>query len=345
MIYIGINGFGRIARILIRQILNDKNLKLVAINYYNINLYDMRYLLIHDTNYSKLNVNIKIDKINNHIIIDNNIIEIYNNKDIRNIKWNKKINSVIDTTGKYKTIDTLKFHKVENIILSCPPKDNDIPMFIYSVNHDLYKKQNIISSSSCTTNCLSPAIFILNKYFNINKCFCTSIHSVTNSQSILDSRNVSDVRRGRSCMQNIIPTTTGANKSITKIIPEMEDKIVCTSIRVPITLGSLIDMSVSFNEKTSIKEITEKFEKLSQIDQKFYNVINVLKYPIVSSDIIGNKYVCNFDPFSSVKLDEKNFKLSFWYDNEFSYSYNLLNLLKYINMFESFLITKYLIIK
>jgi len=329
-IQIGINGFGRIARILIRQISQDPRLQLVAINYYNVDLETMKYLLMHDTTYGRWDKSIIVDKDKNALIISGRAVEVYDNKDIKAIKWDSRISTVIDTTGVFQTTALLRYHHVKHVILSSPPKD-DTPMFVYGINHYDYDNDahQVISSSSCTTNCLAVPLHALHTYFGIDKCSVTAVHAVTNSQSVLDSRAVKDVRRGRACFQNIIPTSTGASESIVKILPGLKGKIVCSAVRVPVPAGSLMILDVSLRRKTTLTELTDRLLALSH--QYLYEVLNVLEHPIVSSDIIGNKYVANFDPFSSRQLDGHNFKLFFFFDNECSYSHNLLNLLKWIN--------------
>jgi glyceraldehyde 3-phosphate dehydrogenase len=249
---IGINGFGRISRNLIKLLLNDEKIIIRQINYYDINLEHMKYLLLFDSIYGNWNIDIKI--IENKLILDNKEIIISDNKDIKNIEWISDINCIIETTGIYKTIKELKYHK-KKVILSCPPKDLIIPIFVYGVNHTCSRYNKIISSASCTTNALAPLLKILNKNFIIETGYVISIHAVTNSQSILDSRNKKNIKRGRSLFNNIIPTTTGASECINKILPELKNKIFCSAIRVPVNLGSLLDITILLKKKTTLQEI------------------------------------------------------------------------------------------
>ena len=324
MITVGVNGFGRIGKLLSRLVINDSRLRLRSINHPAITKDDYLHLL-------------KYDSVHN---LDNSFdmsaaypVNIHNCKSPKDIIWEDDIDIVLDTTGKFKTHDELLQHKISTnlddsttILLTAPPKD-DIPMFVYGVNHRDYNYQNIISAASCTTTCLAPIVKVLNDNYTINNGLVTTIHSVTASQFAVDKYNPGK-RTGRSLLNNIIPSSTGAAKAIGKVIPELEGKLNAVSVRVPVSNVSLLDLSVTLNQDPAIEDVLNLFRKLSREDT-YYEIIDVSDELLVSSDFIGNKNNAIIDSVSTMKIDNM-YKFLAWYDNEMGYAKNIIRLIKYI---------------
>ena len=324
MITVGINGFGRIGKLLSRLVINDARLQLKSINHPTMTKKDYAHLLKHDSVHN-LDTSFDLSKADK--------VNIHNAASPQDIIWEDDIDVVLDTTGKFKTHDELILHKESTdldddttILLTAPPKD-DIPMFVYGVNHIDYNYQNVISAASCTTTCLGPIVKILNDNYTINSGLATTIHSVTASQYPVD-KYTPGKRTGRSLINNIIPSSTGAAKAIGKVIPELEGKLNAVSVRVPVSNVSLLDLSVNLNQEPEVEDILNLFRKLSQEDN-YYEIIDVSDELLVSSDFIGNKHNAIIDAASSMKIDNI-YKFLVWYDNEMGYAKNIIRLIKYI---------------
>ena len=324
MINIGINGFGRIGKLLSRIVLNDPRMRLCSINHPTITRPDYFHLLKHDSVHTLSNT------------FDMNLahsVNIHNEREPSDIKWEDEIDIVIDTTGKFKTETELLAHRENTnldedsiILLSAPPKD-DIPMFVYGVNHVDYNFQNVISAASCTTTCLAPIVKVLHEEYTINNGLMTTIHSATASQYAVD-KYTPGKRTGRTLLNNIIPSTTGAALAIGKVIPELEGKLNALSVRVPVSNVSLLDLSVNLASEPSIEDLTNLFEKKSQSDE-YHTIIKVSNEELVSSDFIGDENNAIIDASSIMKQDNM-YKLLVWYDNEMGYAKNIVRLIKYL---------------
>tara|TARA_B110000908_G_C10244913_1_gene448259 strand:- start:1234 stop:2214 length:981 start_codon:yes stop_codon:yes gene_type:complete len=324
MINIGINGFGRIGKLLSRIIINDPRLRLVSINHPTITRDDYLHLLSYDTVHP-LADSFDINKAQS--------VTIHNSSSPSDILWENEIDIILDTTGKFKTHDSLMSHKQgthldddTTIILTAPPAD-DIPMFVYGVNHVKYNFQNVISAASCTTTCLAPIVKVLHDNYNIKSGLATTIHSVTASQFTVD-KYTPGKRTGRSIINNIIPSSTGAANALGKVIPELEGKLNAVSVRVPVSNVSLLDLSVTLEKNPEVTEILDLFTELSK-SPDYYNIIDVSDKMLVSSDYIGNKNNAVIDSLSTMKMNDM-YKFLIWYDNEMGYASNIIRFIKYI---------------
>lgn len=315
MIKIGINGFGRIGRLITRELIYNSKLKVSSINHPSLQKEDLKYLLENDSAHGSC----KIFK---------ELPHIHNNYHPEEIQWDEDLDFIIDTTGKFKEKDDVKKHLKNNsktkIIVSAPSKT--LPMYIYGANHDTYKGEQLISASSCTTTCLAPVVKILNDNYKIRGGLATTIHSVTASQNAVDKFK-SGSRTGRSLF-NIIPSTTGAAKSIGKIFPELDGKLNAIGVRVPVINVSLLDLTVNLRDNPEIDELIRLFQYKS--NNSFKNIISVCDNNKVSSDFMGSKMNSIIDVNSCLKMGDL-YKIVVWYDNEYGYAYNLIRLLEYIS--------------
>jgi|TARA_B110000263_G_scaffold221685_1_gene210305 glyceraldehyde 3-phosphate dehydrogenase len=325
---IGINGFGRIGRQILRIILeNNLDINIVAINGRS-DTKTYAHLLKYDSSYGKLDFDITYDK--NYLYAGNRKIKCFNENNPALIPWEKEnVKIVIESTGKFNDKKNASKHlgeTVKKVLLTAPGKDEDITI-VMGVNENSYddKKHHIISNSSCTTNCLAPIIKVLEDNFKIKSGFMTTIHSYTNDQNILDNSH-KDLRRARAGATSIIPTTTGAAKSVSKVIQSVEGKIDGMAFRVPTPSCSVVDLNIILEKSTSTKEINEIFTHYSQNDLK--GILDVNEEELVSIDFLGNTHSSIIDLNSTLKIGENMFKIVSWYDNEWGYSNRTLDLLQ-----------------
>lgn len=325
MINVAINGFGRIGRRVFRLLQNYKNIQVVAIN----DLADAKtlsHLLKYDSIHGIFNEDISRDE--NHIIINNKKVALINEKHPKHINWQPyNIDFVIEATGKFKTAKDLLYHiqnDAKQVILSVPATEDDIKTIVLGVNdHILDGSETIISNASCTTNNAAPMIAIINELCGINQASITTVHSYTTDQSLHDQPH-RDLRRARAAGQSIVPTTTGAAKALTKIFPELSDVIGGCGIRVPVTNGSLTDITFNVKESVTIKEINDAFKKASM--GKYKGILEYTEDPIVSIDIVGNTHSCVLDAQMTSVIGNM-VKIIGWYDNETGYSQRIIDLI------------------
>ena len=324
--YVGINGLGRIGKCIFLQLLNDPKIVISGINILNYDINQLEKYLKYDSVH-KYNNNFTYNIIDNsHISINNNIIKLFNEKDASNINWNEyNINYVIDATGFYLTEEKAKKHNVDYVIISAPPKD-DTPMYVVGVNDSKYNGENIISNASCTTNCITPLLKILNDEFEILKGNFTTIHATTSSQSIADGQPNKN-RTYRSIFNNIIPHSTGASKAIDVVLPEINGKIKGTSLRIPTSDVSIVDCNLLLNKITSVDEILQKLRS--------YNNIEVNNLKLVSSDFLTTECPTIVDSDCLMDLGNNEYKFMIWYDNEWSYSAQLVKMLNKMILFNN----------
>ena len=326
-IKIGINGFGRIGRNLFRLLINHPTVEVIAINDIADNQ-TMAHLLKYDSIHGVLPNKVTFDE--NHIFVDTKKYLFFHEKEISKINW-QNVDFVIESTGKYKTIEEINQHIVsgaKKVILSAPSEVEEIKTVVLGVNEQILDgTEKIVSNASCTTNNAAPMIKIIYELCGIEQAYITTIHSYTTDQSLHDQPH-KDLRRARSASQSIVPTTTGAAKALTKIFPEMEGKIGGCGIRVPVPDGSLTDITFNVKRAVTIEEINLAFKKASQTNLK--GILDYTEDPIVSVDIIGNKNSCLFDAQLTSVID-KMVKVVGWYDNEIGYSSRLIDLILYIN--------------
>ncbi len=325
---IAINGFGRIGRSLFKRILdNHTNLEIVAINDLTDNK-TLAHLLEYDSIYGKYNK--KIDFSEEGISVDGKDFLVLNEADPSKLPWEElEIDLVFECTGHFRDFEKASKHiKVgaKRVIISAPSKSSEIPSYILGVNEKDFKLEDkIIDMGSCTTNCLAPIVKVLDDSFKIEKGFITTVHSYTNDQRILDLPH-GDLRRARAAALNIIPTSTGAAKAISKVIPSLLEKLDGIALRVPTSIVSVLDIIIKTEKKTDKEELIELFKKASL---ELKGILAVEERPLVSSDYIGNSHSAIIDlPLIMVKDDL--IKITAWYDNEYAYSCRLAELGEYI---------------
>ena len=329
-IKIGINGFGRIGRLVFRAGIKQDTVEIVGIN----DLIDanyMSYMLKYDTTHGRFNGSVEVS--GNDLIVNGNTIKVTSERDPANINWgNIGADYVVESTGLFLTEDSSKGHLssgAKKVIMSAPSKDST-PMFVMGVNHNEVKDdQLIVSNASCTTNCLAPISKVLNDNFGIKEGLMTTVHATTATQFTVDGPSKKDYRGGRSSLLNIIPASTGAAKAVTKVIPSLEGKLTGMAFRVPTANVSVVDLTVSLINNTSYDEIKAVMKKHSETDLK--NILGYTDEPVVSQDFIGDTRTSIFDANAGMELNSGFFKVISWYDNECGYSNKLIDLAKHIN--------------
>ena len=328
---IGINGLGRIGRMVVRAIIETKN-KNIEIKHINnrSNSETSCLLLKHDSIHGKFNADVKFN--NNNLIINKNKISFSQESDINNIKWKKfGVDYVFECTGKFNSKEKLLTHiknGAKKVIVSAPCKNAD-KTIAYGINHKSINKNNlIISAASCTTNCLAPVAFVLNKEFKIEKGFMTTVHSYTSDQRLLDNSH-KDLRRARSAAQSIVPTSTGVSKALGEIIPELKGKIEGSAIRVPTPNVSLVDFVFNSKDKLSVKKINDSFKKASKKELK--NVLDTTEEKLVSIDFNHNPNSAIVDLSLTNVVGNNMGKVSAWYDNEWGFASRMCDLAEYIH--------------
>lgn len=324
---IAINGFGRIGRIFFRLAFNNSNIEIIAINDLT-DIENLSYLLKYDTVYGRYDKDIKFERINagnlqGKLIIDNKQVFVYSEKDPQNLPWRDlNIDLVIEATGVFTDYEKSKAHILagaKRVVITAPPKDNLVFMFTPGIDIDVPKEALITSNASCTTNSVNPVIYIIQKRIGIKKASLTTIHAYTNTQALVDSISKGkDFRRGRAGALNIIPSTTGAAEATGKIIKEIEGKFDGISIRVPVLCGSLSDITILTERKTTVEEINNIFKEEAQ-KPEWQGILKVVEDQIVSSDIIGEPYGAIVDLTLTKVIDGDLVKIFSWYDNEYGY--------------------------
>ncbi len=324
---IGINGFGRIGRLVARIALEQKDLELVAINDLQSPDY-LAYMWKYDSVHGKLNQEIKSSE--SALLINGQEIAVSAEKDPSNIGWDKhKVDVVIECTGIFLTQETASKHLsqgVKKVILSAPAKD-DTPTFVIGVNEDkVQATHNILSNASCTTNCLAPLAKVINDNYTIEEGLMTTVHAVTSSQTTVDGPSAKNWRLGRAGFQNIIPSSTGAAKAVGLVIPELKGKLTGMAFRVPVPNVSVVDLTVRLQKSVSFEDLCAVIREASKNELK--GILGYSTEDLVSTDFIGDARTSIFDAKASIGLSENFFKLIAWYDNEWGYSQKLLELAK-----------------
>ena len=326
---IGINGFGRIGRLVFRDAFKRSDVDVVAVNDL-LDVEHLAYLLKYDSVHGHFDGNIEVK--DGNLVVDGKTIRVTAERDPRNLKWNDvDVDVVAECTGIFTTLETANYHiegGAKKVAISAPSKD--APMFVMGVNHKKIKDSDVIvSNASCTTNCLAPVAKVLHDNFGIEEALMTTIHSVTASQLTVDGPSRKNYRIGRSALNNIIPSTTGAAKAVGKVIPELEGKLTGMAFRVPTVDVSVVDLTVRLQTDTSYEAIKEVFKKAA--DGELKGVLKYVDEPVVSQDFVGESHTSNFDAEAGIELNSKFFKLVAWYDNEFGYSAKLVDLIQYIH--------------
>ena len=328
-INIGINGFGRIGRLVFRSAINNNNFKIISINDL-LDIEHLAYLLKYDSVHGSFDGSVEIS--NNNLIVNGNTIKITSEKNPELIKWGDMgVDIVAECTGLFTTKEKSNLHLnggCKKVVISAPSAD--VPMFVMGVNHNNVKKDDlIVSNASCTTNCLAPIAKVLNDNFIIEEGLMTTIHSVTASQFTVDGPLKKDYRGGRSALLNIIPSSTGAAKAVTKVIPSLQGKLTGMAFRIPTANVSVVDLTVRLKKKTSYNEIKKVMLEASENDLR--GILGYCDDPVVSQDFIGDKRTSIFDASAGMELNSNFFKIISWYDNECGYSNKLLDLAKHIH--------------
>jgi glyceraldehyde 3-phosphate dehydrogenase len=329
-IKVGINGFGRIGRLAFRATILRNDMEVVGINDL-IDVEYMAYMLRYDTIHGgfKGTVDVKDGK----LVVNGNVIRVTAEKDPANLKWNEVgAEYVIESTGLFLSRDKAEAHLkagAKRVILSAPSKD-DTPMFVYGVNHNTYKKEmDIVSNASCTTNCLAPVTKVLNDNFVIVEGLMTTVHATTATQKTVDGPSAKDWRGGRAAAGNIIPSSTGAAKAVTKVIPELKGKLTGMSFRVPTLNVSVVDLTCRLEKATDYDAIKAAMKKASETTLK--GILGYTEDQVVSSDFIGDPRTSIFDANAGIMLNANFVKIVAWYDNEWGYSSKLLDMIAYMD--------------
>jgi len=322
MLPIGINGFGRIGKCVFLQLIESKTLDVKVINAPDFDIHKLETYIKRDSVH-KYNNNFVVEIIDeNTFKINNKTIHLLRHRDAKELNWKQfNVNHIIDATGAYLTKEKAQQHNVDYVIMSAPPKD-DTPLFVYGANEALYNDEKIISNASCTTNSIVPVLKHLNDEFGIKQCNFTTIHASTSSQKVVDTAH-SKSRTSRSIFNNIIPHTTGASSSIYKILPELDGKVLGTSVRVPVNNVSLIDLNVELTKETTLENIFNTIQENPYLELNSEN--------LVSSDLISTTCPSIVDMNASLDLTNNQFKLMIWYDNEWSYSSQIIRLMETIS--------------
>lgn len=329
-IKIGINGFGRIGRIVFNAALERKNIEIVGINDLispDYMSYILKYDSIHRSFYGEV---IVLDK---NLLVNGKKIRITSEKDPSNLKWDEVgVDYVIESTGIFLTKKLAYGHLkagAKKVILSAPPKDNT-PIFVMGVNHNkLRSDQYIISNASCTTNCLAPLAKVLHDKYVILEGLMTTVHAATSTQRVVDGHSMKDWRGGRSTLLNIIPSATGAAKAVAKVIPSLHGKLTGMAFRIPTADVSVVDLTVRLKKKTNYDEIKNTIKFSSENELK--GILGYTEEDVVSMDFIGDKRTSIFDAKAGIMLNKNFVKVISWYDNEIGYSNKLIDLVIFMH--------------
>ena len=329
-IKIGINGFGRIGRLVFRAASKNKNIQVVGIN----DLIDtnyMSYMLKYDTTHGRFNGSVSVN--GNNLEVNGKKIRVTNEKDPSKLNWSEiEAEYIIESTGLFLTKDSAKGHiesGAKKVIMSAPSKD-DTPMFVMGVNNKQYTSDmNFVSNASCTTNCLAPLAKVIHDNFGIVSGLMTTVHATTASQKIVDGPSTKDWRGGRAAFANIIPSSTGAAKAVGKVIPELDGRLTGMAFRVPIIDVSVVDLTVNLNSSTNYEDICLAMKNASENDLK--GIMGYAEEDVVSTDFIGDSRTSIFDAGAGIMLNNKFVKVVSWYDNEWGYSSKVVELIQHMN--------------
>ena len=328
---VGINGFGRIGRMVLRAAVQERefnDIEVVAIN----SSYDIEYiiyLLRYDSVHGRFDAKLEAD--NGSLVVNGKKIRLTAEREPNNINW--KVGGadiVVESTGAFLTLDTCQPHinnGAKKVVQSAPGKD-DTPMFVYGVNHKEYKGEAIVSAASCTTNGLAPLAKVLHDNFGIKRGLMTTVHAATASQLTVDGPSKKDWRGGRSVFENIIPSSTGAAKAVGKVIPSLNKKLTGMALRVPSADVSVVDLTVELNKETTYEAICEAMKKASEGELK--GVLGYTDEKVVSTDFRSSPAAGVFDQDAGIMLDPTFVKVVGWYDNEYGYTCNLMRLVQHI---------------
>ena len=330
MIKLGINGFGRIGRMVFRAAVENfsNDIEVVGIN----DLLDpeyLAYMLKYDSVHGAFKGDVKVE--DGHLVVNGKKIRVTAEMDPANLKWNEvEADVVVESTGFFLTDETARKHiqaGAKKVIMSAPSKDST-PMFVYGVNHKTYAGQDIISNASCTTNCLAPITKVLNDKFGVKRGLMTTVHAATATQKTVDGPSKKDWRGGRGILENIIPSSTGAAKAVGKVLPELNGKLTGMSLRVPTSDVSFVDLTCELNTPATYDEICAAMKEASEGELK--GVLGYTDEPLVSTDFRNDSRTSIFDVKAGIQLDPTFVKVCAWYDNEWGYSNKVLEMARVI---------------
>lgn len=326
---LGINGFGRIGRIVFRATVKRDNVEVVAINDL-LDVEHLAYLLKYDSVHGRFDGDVSVK--DGHLVVDGKTIRVTAERDPKNLKWDEVGATVVaECTGIFTTLDTADYHLqagAKKVVISAPSKD--APMFVMGVNDDdLTASDTIVSNASCTTNCLAPVAKIVNDNWGLKEGLMTTIHASTATQLTVDGPSRKNYRLGRSAINNIIPATTGAAKAVGKVIPSVDGKLTGMAFRVPTADVSVVDLTVRTEKETSLEEIKTAFKDVAQ--GTLSGIVGYTEEGVVSQDFVSDDRTSIFDADASIELSPTFFKLVSWYDNEFGYSNKLVDLAEKVN--------------
>ena len=328
-IKIGINGFGRIGRLVFRAAMAKDNLEIVGINDL-ISVDYMAYMLRYDTMHGQFKGTIEVKE--NALVVNGHSIRVTAEKDPANLKWNEVgAEYVVESTGLFLTKEKAEAHikaGAKRVVMSAPSKD-DTPMFVMGVNNKTYAGQTIVSNASCTTNCLAPIAKVLNDKFGMVEGLMTTVHSTTATQKTVDGPSMKDWRGGGAASGNIIPSSTGAAKAVGKVIPALNGKLTGMSLRVPTLDVSVVDLTCTLAKDTTYDEICKAMKEAA--DGELKGILGYTEDAVVSSDFLGDARTSIFDAKAGIQLSPRFVKVVSWYDNEWGYSNKVLELIEYMN--------------
>ncbi len=335
-IKVGINGFGRIGRLVFRAATTDPDIDIVGINDLITPDY-MAYMLKYDTIHGRFDG--EVDFTDHSLIVNGKEIRVTSEKDPANLKWDEVgAEYVVESTGLFLTAEKAMGHikaGAKHVVMSAPSKDST-PMFVMGVNHEDYNSDMLfVSNASCTTNCLAPIAKVLHDNFGIKDGLMTTVHSITATQKTVDGVSMKDWRGGRGASYNIIPSSTGAAKAVGKVIPELNGKLTGMSMRVPTLDCSVVDLTVNLEKPAKYEEICAAMKEASEGELE--GILGYTEDPVVSSDFIGDPHTSIFDAKAGIALTDTFVKVVSWYDNEWGYSNKILDLIEYM----AFVVTGY----
>lgn len=331
VIKVGINGFGRIGRLVMRASLEHKDVQVVAVNDPFIDLAYMEYMFKYDSTHGRFKGSIEIK--DGKLVINGNSITVYAIKNPAEIPWkNAGAEYVVESTGVFTTTDKAKAHMTggaKKVIISAPSAD--APMFVMGVNHKTYDPatMDVVSNASCTTNCLAPVAKVLNDTYGIEEGLMTTIHAVTATQKTVDAPSGKKWRDGRGAYQNVIPASTGAAKAVGKVIPALNGKLTGMAFRVPVPDVSVVDLTCRLKKETTYDDIKATMKKASE-SEELGQFLGYTEDQVVSSDFIGDTRSSIFDSLAGIQLSPTFVKIVSWYDNEYGYSHRVVDFIEYM---------------
>ena len=328
-IRVGINGFGRIGRLVFRRAVSQEGIEVVAINDL-IDVDYIAYMLRHDSTHGRFQGTVEVN--NGALVVNGKPIRISAQRSPADLRWDEvEVGTVLEATGFFLTDETAREHLkagARKVVISAPSKD-DTPMFVMGVNHSSYAGQEIVSNASCTTNCLAPMAKVLHDNFGIASGLMTTVHATTATQKTVDGPSVKDWRGGRGAAQNIIPSSTGAAKAVGKVIPALNGKLTGMAFRVPTPDVSVVDLTVNLEKATSYEAVKAAMKAASEGAMR--GILGYTEDEVVSTDFLGESCTSIFDAGAGIALTDTFMKLVAWYDNEWGYSCKCVDLIRHIN--------------